>query len=202
MRWILAVAVVVLVGCAARVNVATVEENPWPIDTSKTMQLLGFEGIAQACPVEGIIYTAAHVLLHEFEGRAIPVTGYSFSTDEGNMGTVIAAKIHSTRDIAVLYVQEGAVNYYKLGPEPEDGDLVYWREYNFEDDILAEILVEAYVTRTIAGHIIVDEGPVEGASGGCLFNEDGEAVGVVVWNVADYGAATSIAGPWALHNKF
>ncbi len=198
MKWLLAVAVAVLVGCAAHGTDVQVKEDPWPVDTSKTMQLLGSEGIAQACPVEGVIYTAAHVMLTYYDGAIYPVAGYSFSTDEGNQGTVIPAKIHNTRDVAILYVQEGRVNYYQLGDEPEDGDRVYWREYNFEDDILAEILVEAYVTRTVAGHIIVDEGPEEGASGGCLFNEDGEAVGVVIWNVSAYGAATSITGPWAL----
>lgn len=201
-RFLLAVAIAMSLGCAGKnivVEAPEIEEAP-AVNTDKTLQLIGRGGIAQGCPVEGIIYTAAHVVQYEKEDGTPTafLPGYAFSTDDGNRGFVVTAMVGAFRDIAVLYVREGEVNYYKLGSTPESGDRVYWREYDFESDVMDKALVSADVTLILAGHVVMNDYPEQGASGGCLFNEDGEVVGVVTWSILGYGVAVLITGFWGL----
>lgn len=199
MKFLSALALSVLVACGGA-NLQVEPEIPSApnINTDKTLQLVGRGGVAQGCPVEGVIYTAAHVVQFETEDgepRDL-VPGYAFSTVEGNQGIVRTANVNIIRDLAVMYASHGAVNYYKLGETPARGDKVYWREYDFDDDVLAKNLVEAEVSLLLAGHVVMTDTPETGASGGCLFNEDGEVIGVVVWSIMGYGVAVSITGYW------
>ena len=199
-RLLLIVAMVFITACAGKTVVINAPEiaNAPAVNTDKTLQLVGRSGIAQACPVEGIVYTAAHVVQYESDdGKpGTWVAGHAFSTEEGNEGTVVPAYINAIRDIAVLYVKSGAVNYYKLGSTPKNNDRVYWREYDFDDIVLDKMLAESQVVHLLAGHIIMADAPRQGASGGCLFNEEGEVIGITVWSVSDGGVTVSITGFW------
>lgn len=191
---------VIQLACAGKVITVEAPEiaNAPAVNTDKTLQLIGRSGIAQACPVAGVIYTAAHVVQHEdADGKpGAWVAGYAFSTAEGNEGVVVPAYINAIRDIAVLYPKSGAVNYYKLGPTPESGSKVFWREYDFKDIVLDKVLAESEVLHLLAGHVIMANAPKQGASGGCLFNEEGEVIGIAVWSVSDGGVTVSITGFW------
>ena len=200
MKWILALVAACTLACGGKVIVDAPEIEAAPaVNTDKTMQLLGRGGIAHACPVDGVIYTAAHVVEEVLDsGAEYVIPGYSFSTREGNRGIVIPASINTVRDLAILYLQRGAVNYYKAGPAPVNDAKVYWREYSWGEEVLSKSLVESTVAYTIAGHFVLTDEPEGGASGGCLFNEDGEVIGVVTWGLYGYGVAVSIVGYWSL----
>lgn len=195
MLWL--IALLIQFACAgANLSFEAPEVNA--VDTTKTLQLMGRGGIAHGCPVDGIIFTAAHVAQFENdEGIPIgPVPGYAFSTEEGGEGYVKVSAVNQVRDIAVLSLQSGDVSYYKLGATPEAGDTVYWREYDFEEVALAEVFVETTVEHIVAGHVVTTDYPNQGASGGCLFNEEGEVIGIVVWSLMSGGVSVSITGVW------
>jgi len=74
----------------------------------------------------------------------------------------------------------GPVRSVTLGPLTEE---LIWYEYNYKStkNAFRATLRRAKLLRVIGEHVIFDKAPREGASGGCLWNTNGEAVGIVIW---------------------
>ena len=51
------------------------------------------------------------------------------------------------------------------------------------------------MTQVFAGHIVTRDPFVRGASGGCIFNEADEVVGIAVWNVVS-GIGVVLTKKW------
>jgi hypothetical protein len=55
--------------------------------------------------------------------------------------------------------------------------------------------------RIVAGHIVLDESPTSGASGGCVYNAAGEVVGLVTFGMQTFdmervGGVTALYEEW------
>ena len=135
-------------------------------------------GFGRGCPVNGMIITARHVVTNPKNGET---TNAWWSDSSGNDGY---AKIYSVSDAVdgAALVPEGPqypVNV-RLG-KPVVGEEVYWFNYNYGRDSLASQMQRAKLVRRVGGHLVMSEGATEGASGGCIFNRKGEAIGIIVW---------------------
>jgi hypothetical protein len=81
--------------------------------------------------------------------------------------------------------------------------VLQWIEYDHEslESAYAPRLRQATLIRPLAGYLVLDSAPVKGASGSCLFNSQGEVVGIIAWGVRTgsgdaVGVAVSVSGPW------
>jgi hypothetical protein len=170
------------------------------------MHLMGRFTTGHACPCDGLILTAAHVAhpLYLRPGYQNETIFYSWSDDLGHSGYLGSAFLHLSRDLGELKVLTGQPAFYRHAKiEPKIGETLHWIEYDYKDKqkAYAPIRREAHLVRNIAGHLILNDSPVRGASGSCLFNSGNEVVGVIVWSVragvTDYvGIAVSVAGQW------
>jgi hypothetical protein len=190
MRKLLALVLLLpIVGCNKTVDVSPTSIPPknfkYHIDTSKVMHLFGIGGVAHACPVEGQILTARHV-----SARTLPTGqtyGLAFSwSNNGDYGEAVHYQAATARDLSKLRLMSGQTSYYnKSSKDPQAGEYVYWVEYNLRDKDKAFVprTRRAKVMHTIANHVVFDELPVKGASGGCIFNAENEVIGILVWGV-------------------
>jgi hypothetical protein len=159
-------------------------------DTSGVMTLLGTT-LGHACPVDGQVLSAAHVA---FDPRGY-ARQFSWEDDAGRAGTAKGLELNGYRDLAELTVTHGTPEYYKGGPPPEVGSEVTWVQY---DDNLNRKIRSAKVLFYRAGYLFFHKPPQYGASGSCLFDEAGNAVGIVVWATGAHrnrGAAVVLDWP-------
>jgi hypothetical protein len=162
------------------------------------MSLAGYGTLGHACPTERGVYTA----LHNVKPYADHPQGHfftkAFAWEDGyeNKGLLYFDSSSETRDLARAAASLGYVPYPLADENPEVGDVVYWKEYNLSDDVMTIIERESTVTQVIAGHIVMEHNPLPGASGGCLINRKGQAIGVVIWSFGGQGVSASIAGDW------
>jgi hypothetical protein len=135
--------------------------------------------------VEGQILTAKHVAARTLPTGQTYGLAFSWSNAE-DYGEMFLFQSASARDLAKMSLMSGQTSYYKKSNEdPQAGEYVYWVEYNLENKKKAFVprTRRAKVMHTIANHVVFDELPVKGASGGCIFNADNEVVGILVWGV-------------------
>jgi hypothetical protein len=133
-----------------------------------------------ACPVNGYVLTASHVLWDETLKTYVPT---AWSDGYGQEGSAAVSGGFTFLDLISLsiYPLEG----YQLDYLPPGyagvGDRVYWYEFDLRtrSNALRARRRFADVLRIVAGHYILDDMPVEGASGSCLLNSNGEVVGVI-----------------------
>ena len=172
--------------CAPKVNEISGPPEPPPdvIQMQGVMSLLSMESVGHACPVEGQVYTAKHNVYNtRIPEKAQKVQGFSWEDGKGNFGIAHTQLWNNYYDLALLVV-DGTPAYYKKGSKPESGEKVRWVEFNEDKDkIFTQEVKEGKVLHRIAGYIFIDTPPVPGASGSCLVNYDGEAVGVIVWGL-------------------
>lgn len=161
------------------------------------MSLVGKRGFGHACPAIGPdgglrILTAAHVAFEE-KGEA---RTYAWVDSYGSEGYVSAEYLDAARDLGTLELVSGTPTPFPVAQGATVGEEVHWFEYDFRTGagVLSERLRIAHVSRVIAGHIIFDEKPVSGASGGCLLSAQNEILGIVVWDlIAENGEAGGVA---------
>jgi len=149
-------------------------------------------GGGHACPVAGGVVTARHVMWDEFNKKFL---GASWSY-QGQRGAAFVVGESQFQDVVVIELSGGEVHYLPMGALPEVGDPVYWFEYDFrtKKNAYRARRRTGSVLRLVGGHIIIDSEPVPGASGTCLINAKGEAVGIVVAAIeADDGGVVGIA---------
>lgn len=163
-----------LTGCAKSVNMP--DAPPIPYDS---VELFTPYGWGQGCPVDGKIYTARHVL----EAKRGVYTHASWGDRHGNGGLASLIETSDFVDGAVLQPLKQFPMPVEVGPLTED---LYFFDFSYEnsEDAFTPVVRRAKLVRPIAGRMVVfAPSPTPGASGGCLFNNNGEAVGIVVWGL-------------------
>jgi len=150
--------------------------------SAQVMSLIGRFGLAHACPVEGRIITAAHVATHITSGYQQYPVNYVYQ--QGALKGFLApiGPPLSSRDISQMVVDIGDQPIYNpMAEKVEAGAGVYWFEYEYSsmEDMLRQVRRNAVVNRLVAGHVVFNAEPTAGSSGGCLFNEADEVVGII-----------------------
>ena len=149
-------------------------------------------GFAHACPCEGKVYTAGHVIKPPFSKEDL--RAFTWEDGYGNKGRAEGKVQDDHRDLGLLEMKDStpSVYYTRASTPPNKDDKVYWEEFG-DNDFLPKVR-DAKVMYTKAGYVFFDEQPKAGASGSCLFNKAGEVVGIVVWGFYKdgkrFGAAT------------
>jgi len=196
MTWLHAL-LLFLAACAARAPLAT---PPTTNTVSAVLRLFGRWHVAHACPVDGVVLTAGHVaspfaLIPMIGDQPI---GYSWSDGLGNHGYARASANFLYRDLGVLSITKGTVAFYRRADEaPRPGDELRWIEYDFSERTKAyeSQARTAQFLREVAGHLVLDGGPMRGASGSCVFNSSNEVVGIVSWD-GFAGVVVGVTGDW------
>lgn len=183
-----------LAGCSACTNKVLPAGLPGiPLEIDPSIAIFTPDGSGgHACPVEGGVVTARHVMWDEFNRRFL---GASWSY-QGQRGAAFVVGESQFQDVVVIELSGGTVTYLKMGAPPKAGDRVYWFEYDFRTKKNAYRARRRFgsVLRLVGGHIIIDAEPTVGASGTCLINEKGEAVGIVIAGMeTDDGGVVGIA---------
>jgi len=152
-------------------------------------------GGGHACPIEGGVVTARHVMWDEYNKKFL---GASWSY-QGQRGAAFIVDESPYKDIVEIELSGGTVTYLKMGTLPEIDDPVFWFEYDFrtKKNAYRARRRTGNVLRLVGGHIIIDAEPVAGASGTCLINAAGEAIGIIVASIetADGGVVGIAAAP-------
>ena len=188
-------------GCAARADIRSPEPPESVLPYS--IQVVGDISIGGACAVGNQIFTAKHVV-NPFMGRDAGAMAYgsglSWSTPAGLRGYLNVEWSQWYRDIAGLSLAwtEDLPKFWPYASGVVVGERVRWVGYVWDpgERIMASRERQGKVLRTVGGYIVFDGDPVEGSSGGCLWNDADEVLGVVVWSVENAGLAVSVAGYW------
>jgi len=175
-----------LSGCAGHKNLKFSE--PPPATLPGVVRLISRYMVASACATTEGVFTAGHVVNpwagdYQALGHLEPLAW----TAGGYEGIAMPVFDDPVRDIARLELvpEPPLVTASRATQEPVEGDDVWWVEYDYgtPQQMLASRIHRAHFVRRVAAHLVLDEAPVEGASGGCLFNRAGEVIGIVVWSV-------------------
>lgn len=148
-----------------------------PLGLDPSVQIITPDGGAgHGCPMNDILVTNAHVMKDD-EGRPIPVAAISHL---GMQGVAALVSFSVAFDLALLEPSI-PLTYLPGGDIAAPGDVVYWFEYDFRtvENTMRPRRRVARITRVVAGHYMLDSSPRSGASGTCLINNAGEAIGVV-----------------------
>jgi len=154
-------------------------------------------GVAHGCAVEGKAITNAHVILDK-EGKPL---GFRYGFTDGPEGQGFVAASGTTADLAILDLATPPTRYaVRALDTPKIGDTLTWVEYDWREPgaAFADRHRSAKVLRLVAGAVILDEVPIDGASGGCAYNAAGEVVGLVTFSLEGAGGVTGIYGPWGI----
>lgn len=168
---------------------------------SLSMVLIGRYGLAHACPVDGRIGTAAHVAVDESPLGTVSQRGYVYSQGP-RAGFLAGYAPLDSRDLALMAVQAGDAPLYASRAEtgPTVGEKVYWSEFNLTSHPMRQEVQYGKVTEVGPGHFAFEPEPKPGASGGCVFSEDGKVYGIVIWGLgygmSPSGVAASLVGQW------
>lgn len=190
MRKLLMVAMLTLTGCGACANkippVADVLPGiPFELDPSLSVATRTIV-LGHACPVNGYVLTASHVVYDEHFRQYLDV---SWSDGYHNEGFAAVSAVHSALDISFLSMYEGDSPVYLPAGDATVGDKVFWFEYDFrtQKNAMRARRRFAYIIREVAHYYVLDESPVSGASGTCLINKDGQVVGIInaSWETED-----------------
>lgn len=181
-----------LFSCSTKV--IPVSPNPPPStdvktvpNTDKMMRLLTPKGFAHACPVDfgnqAVYFTARHVASHTLPDDTIIYHKFSWEDNLGNKGYAKGTAVSEAKDIGMIEPTHGEPELFVHGSIPPVDSKIYWQEYVLDNhkNFMRSHIREATVLRFFAGHIVFDEQPTPGASGSCILNEAGEAVGVISW---------------------
>jgi len=189
-------------GCSLRAagvsDAAIVESLPPP---TLSMSLIGRYGLAHACPVDGLVVTAAHVAIGTTHDSLEIARGYVYQQGErqGHAGGYAPL---ASRDLAQLLIDGDTAPLMarRAHSAPAIGDEVVWQQYNLTDHPMRIEVKRGEITELAAGHVAFEPAPQAGASGGCLFDSTGDVVGVIVWTIGfsinESGVAALLAGAW------
>jgi len=163
---------------------------------AQVMSLIGRFGIGHACPVDDHIMTAAHVAVKM--GRDYGQYPMSYVYQQGPLTGLLGPSLDHPpsmyADLAWLDVTLGDTPIYnRRAQDVSIGDKIYWFEY---DKSLHKEKVSSKVVQIIAGHIATKRPFASGASGGCIFNEANEVVGIPVWRLG-VGVGVLLTEKWS-----
>ncbi len=208
MRLLAAALLLSLVGCGGKQIQFSAErpDSSTPITVDHAVRIFSAYGFASACAVEDYVLTAHHVaapfagvpFLHDRQ------VGYAWSDPSGRAGLFDPVGLSAYRDLGLLAPIGGDTPVYQTVSvvPPQEGDIVRWVEYHKKNDDEGDFFApeerSATVVRLVGGSVTFDEGPTTGASGTCLFNADGEVLGIVVWGFDGTGVAVLVVDAWWL----
>lgn len=175
--------VVACTQCASRIA-KTPEVRPLvPLDVTLFTPL----GFGRGCPVNGVILTARHVVEPKYGETPLDA---SWGDRLGHSGFAKTLMVNSAADMALLQ-PKGPVVPQQL-PMGEVTERVYFFSYTYTagPNVFKSEGHWATILHRTARHAMLDIEPTEGSSGGCLFNERGEVIGVIIWglNMRDGGS--------------
>jgi len=138
-------------------------------------------GFGKGCPLEEKIVTARHMLADPSRPGKFSDANWSDQYDRSG-GAVLSA---------VSYAVDGAVLHPDGIPKPfpvktgRPTKELYFFDYNYEsaESAFDSVLRKTKLLKLVGGYIIMDIAPSSGASGGCIYNDQDEAVGIVVWSI-------------------
>ncbi len=157
---------------------------------------------AHGCAVNGVTLTSAHVLDPREPGseEVVPDIGFRYEFRGKHAGLAFTAGVSNTADLGRVQLHGSIPQYAILGPSPKIGDRIRWVEYDWRkrDKWFQPRGVEAKVTSIYAGIVILDREAAQGASGGCAYNDAGEAIGLMAYVFAaeDGKNGTAVVGFW------
>jgi len=155
------------------------------VDVSHTFRISAFGGAAHGCAVNGMTLTNRHVVDKRnsvLEPLALFKFRYDFFKNANRRGVGQSLLVSPFSDLATVKLDQAPpFGFAKLGPEPKVGDRIRWVEYDFRTD------KNAYKPRgrsgkvisVFAGQIVLKTEAIEGASGGCAYNDENEVVGLM-----------------------
>lgn len=188
-------ALLVSAACSSCASKSTRALNPARRKVDKGVAVFTPSGFGRGCPVSGFIMTARHVVQKpRFDGYYDAWWSDSF----GNDGS---AALHSTSNAvdAAALLPDGPMYPVQVTiGKPTVGEEVYWFDYDYKDTRMTTRLRRAKLLRRVGGHLILSESATSGASGGCIFNRKGEAIGIMVWVLrGDIGIGLQFPKEWS-----
>ncbi|HLC23986.1 MAG TPA: serine protease [Dehalococcoidia bacterium] len=190
-----------ILGCSSRAVVVQPAEQGRE-SLSLSLALIGRFGLAHSCPVDGLVLTAAHVAVHrDMFGNETP---NSYLWEQGPINGLLTGYVPlASRDLAQLLPDSESLPPMasRADSGPSQGESVYWQQFNMVSDPMRQEIQRGRVTDIGPGHFAFEPEPKDGASGGCIFNETGEVLGIVVWSLGDNslsrdGVAVTLTGQW------
>ncbi len=158
---------------------------------------------AHGCSVNGYLLTSAHNVdprAAEDQLTPLPPMFFRYEFRGLNGGIAAAVGVVQNADVGVLALTAPAPAVAMLGPSPDIGDRIRWVEYDWrkQDKWMHPHGREAKVTSIWAGLVILDRGVTPGASGGCAFNDAGQAIGLMTFyaHADDDGLVGGVIGFW------
>lgn len=178
------VAVVVVLGLSC----STTVQNPAIVggrDFSKAPYLAvsTADTSGHGCAIRDDLFVTAHHIAHpEGKARAIHIMWSTANNAQWGQGLVLGAG-HGQDIVMVRVVGQKFKRWFPVG-KPIQHQQHYWWEYTFDEDepqnTFRRKLRGAKWLREFAGNIVLDKPASQGASGSCLFNAQGQAVGILV----------------------
>lgn len=160
-------------------------------------------GSGHGCAIEGNIFTAQHVMRRR--GTTVELDEATWSDAQGRSGYAKVVARRTAKDLVTLEAIGKQPEFHLLASPAKVGDSVWWVDYDFtrKERAFEPVFRAARIQKRIAQHYILDNIPRQGASGGCLFDINGRALGVIAWGLKMYngdevGAAVEIL-PEDLH---
>ena len=155
--------------------------------TDDSIQISTPYGFGHGCFVEGALYTARHIV------NPTPqlITHASWSDGYGREGFAVVEALSSFRDLARLQVVTGKPYLnHRLSRNPElraAGRIVRWFEYTRRPgpNALRANYRASRILREFAGLLVLEKQPTPGASGTCVFAEDGSVLGLIIWGLPE-----------------
>jgi V8-like Glu-specific endopeptidase len=143
--------------------------------------------------VEGKVLTAGHVTTKtDRHNRELSPPLFMWEDGAGRSGAASGIFSHEFRDIGELEVSGDEPFWYSKATEiPKKGDKVYWVQFD-KKDALKDDNASARVKYTRAGYLVVDKVPAAGSSGSCVFNDEGQVVGLIVWGTVNTGEGIAV----------
>lgn len=164
---------------------------------------VGRGGIGHGCAVNGLTITAAHMVdrreKHNFS--APPRMYFRYEFEGGQVGRGFSVQHSRNADLAIVSIdKDPPYGYATLAPKPKIGDKVTWFEYDFRKNknIMKKRSRKSKIIQIISGLVLLKDKASGGASGGCVFNENGHVIGLVTFTIKteDNKRATGITGLW------
>ncbi len=164
-----------------------------------------FRASGHGCAVNGVTITNRHMVDPRRPGDFSPPHKIRFRYEfpDGTVGIGYSKKLANAADIAIVVLDKEPASYAILGDKPELGDHLTWVEYDFRKraNVFQPRVRRGKVVTIMSGHIYLDQDVVNGASGGCMYSEDGKVVGIITakkrTNDRKWSAvATALYGDW------